>query len=286
MGSQRIIKLTYEDAQAIAEVDNVKSVTPQLETINFVKYEDKTVQSALIGTTDQYSRIQHAELSEGRFFTKEEQAAKAKVIVLGNNIHDTLLDNQEVPVEGETDSSTTPKTKSWWKKIIDKLLGDNASAEELSLVGKTVTINEESYVVIGVLAPNATLGSSTDNNVVIPIETALVTTDMKNLTKMVVEAAHINVVDKVDGAVFNAIKAQHSEIDFSVVKQDQMLGALGKVTFILQLMSFRITVTALLISGTGIMNVMVHVGTRADTGNRHSKSFGSYNNGNNGTIFL
>ena len=78
--------LTYEDAQAIAEVHNVKSVTPQLETINFVEYEDKTVQSALVGTTDQYSRIQHAELSEGRFFTKEEQAAEAKVIVLGNNI--------------------------------------------------------------------------------------------------------------------------------------------------------------------------------------------------------
>ena len=76
---------------------------------------------------------------------------------------------------------------------------------------------------------------------------------MKNLTKMIVEADSIDAVDAVDGAVFNAIKAQHSEIDFSVVKQDQMLGALGKVTSILQLMLFGITVTALLISGTGIM---------------------------------
>ncbi len=47
------------------------------------------------------------------------------------------------------------------------------------------------------------------------------------------------------------------EIDFSVVKQEQMLGALGKATSILQLMLFGITVTALLISGTGIMNVMI-----------------------------
>lgn len=249
--------LTYDDAKAVEGVPNVKSVTPQLETVTVANYGEKKVQSALVGTTDQYSRVQHAELAEGRFFTKEEQAAKAKVIVLGNNIHDALLDKQEAPEEDETNSTSTPKNQSWWKRILDKLLGENASAEELSLVGKTVTINEESYEVIGVLAPNATLGSSTDNNVVIPIETALETTDMKNLTKMIVEAASIDAVDEVDGAVFKAIKEQHSQIDFSVVKQDQMLGALGKVTTILQFMLFGITVTALLISGTGIMNVMV-----------------------------
>ena len=64
--------LTYEDAQAIAGVANVKSVTPQLETINIATYEDKKVQSVLVGTTDQYRRISHSELSEGRFFTNEE----------------------------------------------------------------------------------------------------------------------------------------------------------------------------------------------------------------------
>ena len=106
--------------------------------------------------------------------------------------------------------------------MLDKSLGDTAPAEELSTsVRKTITINDNSFEVIGVLAPNATLGSSTDNNMVMPIETALVTTDMKNLTKIIVEAATIDVVDEVDGAVFGAIKANHSEIDFSVVKQDQ-----------------------------------------------------------------
>ncbi|MFJ7970242.1 ABC transporter permease [Psychrobacillus sp. NPDC096389] len=249
--------LTYEDAKAVEDVPNVRSVTPHLETITVTKYEDKSVQTALVGSTDQYNRIQHARLSEGRFFTKEEQAEEAKVIVLGNNIHEALLGKQEAPADNGESSEKAVEKKPLWKRMLDKLLGGGASAEELSLVGKKVTINEEDFEVIGVLAPNATLGSSTDNNVIIPIETALATTDMKNLTKMVVEASSIEVVDEVDAAVFNAIKAQHTEIDFSVVKQDQMLGALGKVTTILQLMLFGITVTALLISGTGIMNVMV-----------------------------
>lgn len=248
--------LTYEDTQTVAEVPHVKSVTPHLETINFTKYEGKQVQSVLVGTTEQYTRIQHASLSEGRFFTKEELEAKAKVIVLGNNIHEALLGTQNVPSDNDGGTHKEGQKKPFWKQVLDKLLGGNAFAEELSLVGKTVKINDESFEVIGILAPNATLGSSTDNNVVMPIETALATTDMKNLTKMVVEASSLNEVDEVDGAVFNAIKSQHSEIDFSVVKQDQMLGALGKVTSVLQMMLFGITITALLISGTGIMNVM------------------------------
>lgn len=179
--------------------------------------------------------------------------------MLGNNIHETLLGSKEIADdEGKSSERPTVEPEPWWKRIMNKLLGESASAAGLStLVGQTVTINEETYEVIGVLAPNATLGSSTDNNVIIPIKTALETTDMKNLTKMIVEANSIEAVDQVDGAVFGAIKTNHSEIDFSVVKQEQMLGALGKVTSILQVMLFGITATALVISGMGIMNVMV-----------------------------
>ncbi|OAH54520.1 macrolide ABC transporter permease [Domibacillus aminovorans] len=249
--------LTYEDAEAVAQVPNVKSVTPQLETVTVAKYGEKSVQSVLVGSTDQYSRVQHADLSEGRFFTKEERDQKAKVVVLGSNIHDALLGLNIEPAEDGVTGPTETKPESWWKRVLNSLQAGVVSAEEVSLVGKTLTINENEFKVIGVLAPNAALGSSTDNNIVMPIETALQTTDMKNLNKMVVEASSIDVIDEVDGAVFSAIKANHQEIDFSVVKQDQMLGALANVTSILQVMLFGITVTALLISGTGIMNVMV-----------------------------
>lgn len=249
--------LTYDDAKAVEQVPNVKSVTPQLETVTVAKYEEKSVQSVLVGSTHQYSRIQHADLSEGRFFTKEEQGEKAKAVVLGSNIHDALLGLHTEPAEGGGTGPVEAKPKALWQRILDSLLAGVVSAEEVSLVGKTLTINETEYKVIGVLKPNATLGSSTDNNVIMPIETALETTDMKNLNKMVVEASSLDVIDEVDAAVFSAIKANHQEIDFSVVKQDQMLGALDNVTSILQVMLFGITVTALLISGTGIMNVMV-----------------------------
>ena len=120
--------LTYEDAKAVENVPNVKTVTPQLETVNIVEYEDKNVQSAIVGATDQYSRVQHAKLAEGRFFTKDEQQAEAKVVVVGNNIHDSLLGKNEAP-EGEEGSSTNvAEPKSWWKRILNKVLGEEVSA--------------------------------------------------------------------------------------------------------------------------------------------------------------
>ncbi|KAB7707390.1 FtsX-like permease family protein [Bacillus aerolatus] len=253
--------LTYDDAKAVEKVENVRSVTPHLETVTTVRMGEgkdvKRLQSVLVGSTDQYSRVQHAELVEGRFFTKEEQKEKARVIVLGSNIHDGLLGKESVPQENSAPVKATPEP--WWKRIFSSLTAQMVVAEkkEASLVGKEVVINDMKYKVIGVLAPNATLGASTDNNVIMPIETALQETDMKNLNKMIVEAKSTSVIDQVDSDVFAAIKENHKEIDFSVVKQEQMLKALDKVTTILQVMLVGITVTALLISGTGIMNVMV-----------------------------
>ncbi|HEY9576943.1 MAG TPA: ABC transporter permease, partial [Pseudobacillus sp.] len=253
--------LTYEDAKRVEKVENVRSVTPHLETVSTIQAGEgkdiKKLQAVLVGSTDQYSRVQHAQLAEGRFFTKEEQKAKAKVVVLGSNIHDGLLGKAKTQVESDEPVKATPEP--WWKRLFSSLTDQRVAAEEqeASLVSKEVMISGEQYKVIGVLSPNAALGSSTDNNVVMPIETALQETGMKNLNKMIVEANSTAVIDQVDGHVFAAIKEKHKEIDFSVVKQDQMLEALNKVTTILQVMLAGITVTALIISGTGIMNVMV-----------------------------
>ena len=248
--------LTYEDAKAVEAVPNVKSVTPQLETVSKAAYGEQNVQAVLVGSTDQYSRIQHAGLSEGRFFTKEEQEGKQRVVVLGHNIHDALLGKT---AERDSGVGNTPvaEEKAWWQRALDSLMtGTIVSAQETTLVGQKLKVGEVDYTVIGVLEPNATLGSSTDNNVIMPIETALANTDMKYLNKMIVEANNTDVIDEVDGAVFSAIKQNHREIDFSVVKQDQMLGAIQNVTKILQVMLLGITATALFISGMGIMNVM------------------------------
>ena len=53
------------------------------------------------------------------------------MIVLGNNIHDALLGNQEIPEENGEVSDETVEPKPFWKRALDKVLGGSASAEEV-----------------------------------------------------------------------------------------------------------------------------------------------------------
>lgn len=257
--------LTYGDVEEIRKVAGIKSVTPQLETVGRIQYENSdrevmSVEGMMLGTSESYQQVMHTSIAEGRFFSNEEAEGKNRVVVLGSGIHTTLL-NQGVK-EMELDDTGAPlvdQEKDWWQRLMDWLLNSTVNAEgnEETLVGQEVLIQGEPFKVIGVLESKATLGVTTNNSILIPIQTALEITKMKNLTNIYVQAQDIEILDEVEKAVHQAVSKNHPEADFSVVKQTEMLKAVDKVTKILQVMLLGITSTALLISGVGIMNVMV-----------------------------
>jgi putative ABC transport system permease protein len=256
--------LTYEDAKAVEEVPLVKTVTPVVETVTTVEYPNNKqphpVQAILLGSTIHYQQNMHTTIEQGRFFTQQEQQAKENVVVLGSSIHQALLNSKNDSKSGGAKPESEVE-KQWWEKLLQWITGESVEAKtihsETTLVGKDVVINDETFKVVGVLESMAVLGTTTNNNIIMPIETAFSATNVKNLNKIVVEASSIDKIDEVDGQVFGAIHKLHKDIDFSVVKQQQMLEAINKVTGIMQLTLFGVTITALVISGTGIMNTMI-----------------------------
>lgn len=258
--------LTNTDAEEIRKLESVESVTPMLETVGRIQYskenkEPTSVEGMLVGTCGSYQGVFHTTLKEGRFFTEEEEANKNRVVVLGSGIHASLLNQkQELP---ETDSSQQIEPqKAWWQKLLDRLTGSSVSAAEPpaqdeTLVGKEVTIQGETFTVIGVLESEATLGMTSDNSIFMPVQTALEVTSTENLTSIYVKADSIDNLNQAEKDVHGAVKINHPETDFSTVKQTEMLDAIDTVTRILQVMLIGITTTALVISSAGIMNVMV-----------------------------
>ncbi|WP_394238263.1 ABC transporter permease [Niallia oryzisoli] len=256
--------LTYKDVVEIEKVESVESVTPLLETVGRVDYK-KSIQEAavavegmLIGTSATYPKVMHTGVEEGRFFSREEEEGKERVVVLGSNIQSALL--KERLTEQEIQDEDAGKQKqNWWQKMFDWLIGASVDAEETNqtLVGKEVLIQGEPFHVVGVLESQATLGMTTDNSILIPVQTALEMTSMQNLTTIYVQPNGAADLEQVEKDVYSAIRVHHPESDFSIVKQTEMLEAIDKVTRILQVMLIGITATALLISGVGIMNVMV-----------------------------
>ncbi|AXI10928.1 macrolide ABC transporter permease [Oceanobacillus zhaokaii] len=259
--------LTNKDAEEIDKLESVESVTPLLETVGRVQYENQnkdatTVEGMLVGTSDSYQEVVHTSLEDGRFFTNDEGVNKDRVVVLGSGIHSSLLNQKQNQMEAETKKRAEPEEKKWWQKLLDKVTGTTVNAEEApalkeSLVGKEVIIQEEAFTVVGVLQSEATLGMTSDNSILMPVQTALDVTSTENLTSIYVKAGSIANLDQVEKEVHGAVRQNHEEADFSTVKQTEMLEAIETVTKILQVMLIGITATALFISGAGIMNVMV-----------------------------
>lgn len=189
--------LTNTDAEEIAKLRSVHSVTPMLETVARIQYskDDKkptTVEGMLVGTSESYQKVLHTSLEEGRFFTNEEGTNKNKLAVLGSGIHASLLNQtQELPETGP-ETNVAPE-KKWWQKLLDKLTGSSVSAAEApaekeTLVGKEVNIQGETFTVVGVLESEATLGMTSDNSILMPVQTALEVTSTENLTSIYVKA--------------------------------------------------------------------------------------------------
>lgn len=256
--------LTNTDAEEIGKLELVESVIPLLETVGRIQYEDQfgeetTVEGMLVGTSDSYQEVIHTSLEEGRFFTNDED----RVVVLGNGVHASLL-NQKQDVMGAETETNVEAEKKWWEKLLDRIIGKSVNAEKApvhkeseSMVGKEVIIQGETFSVVGVLESEATLGMTSDNSIIMPVQTALDVTSTENLTNIYVKADSIENLDQVEREVHGAVGLNHPETDFSTVKQTEMLEAVETITKILQVMLIGITATALVISGAGIMNVMV-----------------------------
>ena len=86
--------VTYEEYQMVKrQVPDIKGVSYQLNVQReTVKYEDKSVENVeMIAVTHEQTDIEELKLSEGRFFNEAESVRGATVIVIGNEIANSLF---------------------------------------------------------------------------------------------------------------------------------------------------------------------------------------------------
>jgi putative ABC transport system permease protein len=100
-GSGATQNLTRDDAQAIEKelTSTVAAIAPMNRTGAQVVYGDANWFTQVIGTTPAYLEVRDWPLAAGEMFGREEDAAAAKVCILGQTVVDKLFGNQ--PVLGE-----------------------------------------------------------------------------------------------------------------------------------------------------------------------------------------
>ena len=219
--------LTLDDADAIAKVDGVAAVAPEVSTSATVTRGTTTSTTTIVGTTAAYASVRAYDMWQGTFLTAPAVDLGLRVAVLGATTADDL---------GIT-------------------AGD---------LGSNVEIAGIPFQVVGIMQPKGGSGfQDPDDEVVVPVATVqkyFVGGDsVRTIGVSTTDAAN---QDTVTADVTTLLRDRHDlaatdEDDFNVFNQTQLLDAANSIAGTLALLLGGIASISLVVGGIGIMNIML-----------------------------
>ena len=220
--------LTVGDAEAIAGIDGVVAVAPELSTQAVVATSaTNTTTTSIVGTSADYAYVRAYTVWQGTFLTTPVVGGSLRVAVLGATV--------------ATD------------------LGLGADA-----VGSTVSIGGLPFEVIGILQPKGGAGfADPDNEVLVPLGTvAKYFVGGDSVRTIGVSVADAASMQPARDAITEALRVRHGisatgTDDFSIFDQAQLLSVTDAISGTLTLLLGGIASIALIVGGIGIMNIML-----------------------------
>jgi putative ABC transport system permease protein len=226
-GNGRATQLEYDDLMNFEGFPEFSSIAPTVNGSNInVKYDRTQETFSLLGTNDRYLTVTKAEIASGRFISEADLDFRTNVAVLGSN-------------------------------VIQKLY---ANAGSIDPVGTQININGIQFIVIGTMKPKGANigGSSVDDNIIVPLETAMRQLKLGAIRTTYIEAATKDDIYKAQETItqFLTYKFKNSN-GFRLLNQDQLLTARTEATSSLTSQLVSVACISLLVGGIGIMNIML-----------------------------
>jgi putative ABC transport system permease protein len=221
--------LTVDDASAVAAgVAGVTAVAPEVSGRQQVTAKGTNTNTSVLGVTAGYPAVRNISVAEGAFISDANNSSGARVAVVGPTV--------------QTD-----------------LFGEGNSA-----LGQTIRIRSLVFTVIGVTAAKGGSGFGNQDDVVyIPITSAQrYLTGNKYVTTISVQAESADVMTQVQEDMTNLLLNRHriadpTQADFSILNQNDIIGAASSITQTLTLLLAAVAGISLVVGGIGIMNMML-----------------------------
>ena len=231
-GGGTVSTLTTADATMLADpaiAPDVAAVAPTSSVNGSLQSSTSTWTSTVVGTVPDWQSVRARTMGSGRFFTSDEVNSSATVAVIGTETATELFDTG-------------------------------------SPVGQTVSINGQSFTVIGVLASaGSSLGSNEDDTVVVPLTTYAsrlsTSSSATSVSSIYLEGKDADSLSAAYQQVKTALLSSHQvtsdTADFSVSTQASLVETATSITGILTLLLGGIAGISLLVGGIGVMNIML-----------------------------
>ncbi|HEY9395475.1 MAG TPA: ABC transporter permease [Nocardioides sp.] len=224
--------LTLSDAEALdddAAAPDVKAVAPVTTSNAQLDTASTNWTTSLVGATTTWPQVRKREVATGRFFTSEEVASGAKVVVLGADTAAELFTGPASPV------------------------------------GETVSVGGTALTVIGVLESTgaSSSGSTEDDTAVTPMGTAksLTGSTSSSVSTVYVEAVSDEALpaayQEINALLLNLHGVSADEADFSISSQDSLVETANATNKTLTVLLGGIAAISLLVGGIGVMNIML-----------------------------
>ncbi len=217
-------EMTLEDMEAVRSVPHVVAAAGTREQPMTMTVEGVERPAHLVGVTDGYQTIRRLLIVRGRYFDQGDMEMRSKVCLITTQLTDRIF-GQENPI------------------------------------GRPIRIGELTFTVIGVFRERVeTFGLSEiqENSVIIPFTLMKYYTGMEVVRLLDAQADKAENVPSVQKQVGQLLRSRHpAEAEYKVQTLTAILGAARNISLALTIVLIIIAAIALLISGIGIMNIML-----------------------------
>ena len=228
--SRNQLTLKIEDVAALrTDSQYLDAVVPEIQNRGQLKLDNLNANARLTGTTQEFQEIFNYDLAVGRFFTREEDEARKRVVVLGSDVPQRL------------------------------------ESEPAALVGKTLSLNGQPFEIIGVLeSVGGGFGNNNpDSSAFIPLRTAeqrvFGREELDNISVRVKDGVEIEraMVD-----IERVLRRKHRILpgeanDFAIVDRREFLSTQQEAQQTFTYLLASIAGVSLIVGGIGIMNIML-----------------------------
>ncbi len=218
--------LRLSEMSKFAEDEEIDEVAPYAQTSLTAKNGYNSESITVYGTTGSYYNIQGLSLAEGRFIKKTDVDNHTYVAVINQTAAEEIFETTDV-------------------------------------VGKSISLNGKSFLVIGLMEEEESLTSSMKSEVLeayIPYSTIMRMADnISNVTTFYASSTNEESMDEAESALKNMMmeRFQQDEDAFSIINQSALMDTMSSVTDTLALMLGGIAGISLIVGGIGIMNIML-----------------------------
>jgi putative ABC transport system permease protein len=217
-------EMTLDDMEAMRSIAHVVEVAGTREQPMTMTVEGVERPAYLVGVTEGYQTIRRLLVVRGRYFDAADMEMRSKVCLITTQLSERIF-GQENPI------------------------------------GRPIRIGELTFTVIGVFRERVeTFGLSEiqENTVIIPFTLMKYYTGMEVVRLLDVQADKAENVPSVQRQVGLLLRSRHPvEAEYKVQSLTAILGAARNISLALTIVLIIIAAIALLISGIGIMNIML-----------------------------